>query len=156
MHVIQALSLPVIGFEVVIGNRPSWRDATEVPDLAKILATQAKQGCAVKFCVTTDVIIRMRMKRIAVFVPPLFPRLVLCFYVDGVRVPIRLFATYVAAAFENEDFLAGWSEGIGECSAPCARADDDYVEMLFPARHAFALLIIASRSESDQLRCSSA
>src|ERR1700739_3799121 len=99
MHVIQALGLQGIGFEVVIGNRPSWGEATEVTNLAQILATQAKQGCAVKFCVTADVIIRMRMKRIAVFVPPLFPRLVLCFYVDGVTVPIRLFAALIAAAF---------------------------------------------------------
>ena len=156
MHVIQALGLQVIGFEVVVGNRPSWGDATEVTNLAKILATQAEQRRSIEFCVSSHVVVRVGMQRFTVLIAPLFPGLVFRFNIHSVRVPIRLFATHVAAAFENQDFLAGWSQRIGQSAASGARADNDDVEVLFRACHLLVLQIAASPSESDQVRCSSA
>src|SRR6516162_9182353 len=145
MHVIQALSLQVIGFEVVVGNRPSWRDAAEVANLAKILATQAKQRRAIEFRVSTYVVVRVGMQRFTAFIAPLFLGLVFRFNIHGLRVPIPLFATHVAAAFDNQDFLAAWSQGIGQSATPGARADDDYVEMVFRACHVLVLKIVTSR-----------
>ncbi len=41
MHLVEVLGLGVVGFHILIGDRPSWGDATVVLDLAEVFLAQA-------------------------------------------------------------------------------------------------------------------
>src|ERR687888_1629451 len=100
-----------------------------VPQLAEILLTQTEQRSAIEFGISTDVVVRVRMKRPAVLVLPGLLRVVLRLDVDGPRAPVVLLTWHVVAALEQQDPLARRREVIGEGAAAGTGADDDYVVM---------------------------
>src|SRR5205085_5165252 len=66
----------------------------------------------------------------AVAIVPDFLRLVFAVHIHGARIPVVLLTAHVIAALEDENLLASLREFVGECSATCAGADDDYVVMI--------------------------
>src|SRR5713101_2326999 len=96
-------------------------------DLAEILSAQPKQRGAVEFRVAADVVVRVRVQLFAVFVLPLFFRLILAFDVDRAAVPVVLLAVHVVAAFEQKNAFAGRSQLVGERAATRAGPDDDHI-----------------------------
>ncbi len=70
VDVIQMLSLGVIGFKVVIAQRPCWRNTAVVDDFSEIPLTEPQQSRAINFGVAADVILDAGMKRLAVLVEP--------------------------------------------------------------------------------------
>src|SRR5262245_28993050 len=105
-------------------------------ELAEIFCAQAKQRRSEEFGVDADVVIRVRMEFLAVFVAPDFFGLVFPFEVDRAWIPIVLLARHVVAAFKNQNFLSGWSEFVGQSPTAGAAADDNYVVMILRA-HGF-------------------
>src|ERR1051326_6970092 len=83
VHMILMLGLVVVGFEFVVRDRPCRRNTAVMPDLAKILFTQPEQSRAVKFRVSADVIVSVRMKVLAVAVFPYFFGVIFRLQVDG-------------------------------------------------------------------------
>ena len=59
-----------------------------VAQLAKIFFAQAKQRRAIKFGISADVVIGVRMQCFAVFVLPHFMGVVAALEVDGLRAPV--------------------------------------------------------------------
>src|ERR1044072_5257010 len=99
-------------------------------NLAEVLLAQTKQRRAVKFCVATDEIIRVRMKLLACAVAPRLFGVVPRFEVDGARAPVIFLAGPVIAPLEQQDLLAGGREAVGGCPPPRACSDDDYVVVI--------------------------
>jgi len=82
---------------------------------------------AVKFRVTPNKIVRVRVQLFAVNVAPSFLGVVLGVEVDGARAPVVFLARHVVATFEQKDLFTGGREFVGERAAARARADNDYV-----------------------------
>src|ERR1700756_2693361 len=107
-------------------------------DLAEILPAQTEQRRAVEFSISPDVVIRVRMERLPLFVAPFFFRLILAFQIDRARIPVGLLAGNVVAAFQDENALSGRCERMHERSTARARPDDDYV-VVFVGAHRISL-----------------
>src|SRR5215472_4479572 len=105
VHVIEPLGLQIIRFKIVVGNRPGWGNSSEMPDFSEVFPAQAEQGRAVELRVSPDIVIRVRMERLSVLIAPLLFGLILAFDVDGARIPVGLFATYVIAALQDQNTL---------------------------------------------------
>src|SRR5215472_8574663 len=134
MHVIQILGFQVIRLEVVIGNGPSRRYAAVVLYLSKVLLPQPEESCTVTLCVSTYVVVGVRMEWFAGVVSPDLLRLIFPFDVDGARIPVGFFARDIVAPLEQQDSLAQRSQSVGQRPTACAGADDDHVELLL-SRH---------------------
>ena len=119
-----------------------------VTNLAEVLFAKAEERRAVEFRVATDVVIGMRMERLAILVLPHFFGVIFRFDVDRPRTPIVLFAPNVVTPLYLEDLFTGWGEVIGESPAPRAGADDDHVVM----GHAGALILDSGRDNADTRR----
>src|SRR5258708_4098190 len=96
-------------------------------DLPEVLGTQAEQRGAVELGVAPDVVVDLRRELFAVLVVPELGGPVLAFDEDGGGLPVVPFPRKVAAAFQDQDPLAGGSEPVGECAAAGSGADDDDV-----------------------------
>src|ERR1044071_10061118 len=96
-------------------------------NLAEIFFAQAEERRAVKFRVTRDEIVSVRMQLFAVNIAPGFLGVVLAFEVDCARAPIVLLARHVIAPFKQKDFLTRGRGFVGQRAAARARADNDYV-----------------------------
>src|SRR5690242_1122979 len=99
-------------------------------NLAEIFFAQAEQRRAVKFRVTPNKIVRVRVQLFAVNVAPGFLGVVLALEVDCARAPIVLLAGHVITSFEQKDLLTGRREFVGQRATARARADNDYVVMI--------------------------
>jgi hypothetical protein len=130
VHLVELLGLGVVGFHILVADRPSRRDAAVVREFPEVFLAQAEQSGAVELRVATDVIVRVRVKFLAVFVAPQLLRLILALDVDGARAPVVLLARHVVAPLEDQNALAGAGQGIGERSTSGAGTYDDYVEMI--------------------------
>src|SRR5215470_12709853 len=74
VHLIQMFGFGVVGLKFVVVDRPGWRDAAVMSNLAKVFPAQTEQRRTVEFRIPTDVIVRVRMKLVAVDVAPRFLR----------------------------------------------------------------------------------
>ena len=145
VDLIEVLGLRVVRLELVVADRPRRRDAAVVANLAEVLLAQPEQRGAVELGVAADVVVGVRMERLAVLVLPHFLGVVLRLDVDRPRAPVVLLAADVVAALEQQDPLAGRGEVIGERAAARAGADDDHVVV----RHAGALISDPGRANAD-------
>jgi len=130
VDVIQMLGLPVIGFQIFIIDGPGRRHTPVVAQLAKIFFPQSKKGSAVELRISTNVVVRVRVKGLPGLVLPYFFRLVFPFDIDSPRIPVALLTRDVVASFQKQDSLARRSKGISERAPAGARADDDDVELI--------------------------
>src|SRR6516162_8002595 len=138
MYVIQILGFQVIRLEVVIGNGPSRRYAAVVLYLSKVLLPQPEESRTVKLCVSTYVVVGVRMEWFAVFVSPDLLRLILPLDVDSAGIPVGFFARDIVAPLEQQDSLAQRRQSVSQRPATCAGADDDNVELVV-SRHSAPL-----------------
>src|SRR6185436_18212560 len=129
-------------------------------NLAKVFFPQSKERGAVKLRVTTNEIIRVRMKLLTLVVAPRFFRVVFAFEVYGARAPVVLFTRNVIAALKEKNLLARGRETVSQRAAARARADDDYVVVIVaahddtPARGVTARSSIALPSSTAPCRSS--
>ena len=107
VHVVHALRARVVGLHLVIGQRPGWRDAAMVPQLAEVRLAQAEQRGAVELGVAAHRVVRVRMQIAACRVLPDLFRLVSAVDVHCPRVPVLLLAADVIAPLEQQDALPG-------------------------------------------------
>ena len=70
-------------------------------NLPEIFFAESEKCSTVKFGIASDVVVGVRMERLAIFVPPLFLSLIFPLNVDGARVPIGLLPADVVAALED-------------------------------------------------------
>src|SRR6516225_1286197 len=145
MHVIQVLGFQVVRLEVVIGNGPSRRYAAVVLYLSKVLRPQPEESRTVKLCVSTYVVVGVRMEWFAGFVSPDLLRLILPLDVDSAGIPVGFFARDIVAPLEQQDSLAQRRQSVSQRTAACASANDDDVELVV-SRHSSPL------KESNQTR----
>ena len=107
-------------------------------DLAEVLSAQAEERRTIEFGISADVVVRVRVQGLSILVSPFFFRLILAFNIDRARIPVRLLARNIVAAFKNENALAGGRQAVNERSAACAGSDDDYV-VVFVGVHSVSL-----------------
>src|SRR5215469_9643810 len=122
-----------------------------VANLSEIFLAQPKQCCTVKFRVPAHVIVCMRMQLFAFHVAPQLFRVVLRIDIDGFRIPVVLFASYIVATLQNEDLLARGGQMVCKRSTPGPRSDDDYVELVLVA-HYLLLQRIQATTDSPRSR----
>src|SRR5215467_4324909 len=113
VHMVKALRFQVVGFKIVVRNRPGRRSASIVADLAKVFLAQTEQRGPIELSVTTDIVVCMRMQLRAVPVVPHLLGVVLTLGIDGATVPVLLFPRYVVAAFQQEDAFARGCQVVG-------------------------------------------
>src|SRR5713226_1087545 len=130
VNVVKLLRFQVERFELIVRNGPSRGDPAEMANLAKIFLAKAEERGAVEFGVASDVVVRVRMERLAVLIAPLFLSLVLAFDIDGAGIPIGLLPAHVISALENQNAFSCGSKRMHQCSASCSGSDDDYVVVL--------------------------
>src|SRR6266446_9386836 len=99
-------------------------------NLAEILLAQAKQRGSIEFRVSTDVVVGVRMQRLAILIPPLFLGVVAGFSHNRARTPVLFFTRKIAAALDDQDLLACRSKLVGQGSATRAAANDDDVVVM--------------------------
>src|SRR5690349_14581926 len=114
-------------------------------NLTKVFLPQTKKSSAVELRVTTDEIIGVRVKLLALVVAPRLFRVVFAFEVYGARAPVVLFARNVIAALEQKDLLSRGRKTVGQRPSARARADDDYVVLII-AGHGDAPVVTARSS----------
>src|SRR5947207_15191574 len=99
-------------------------------ELAKILLAQAKERGAVELGIAADVIVGVRVERLAVLVEPALLSVVARLHVDGERAPILRLAADVITALDQENSLARRREAVSERPASRAGPNDDDVKMV--------------------------
>ena len=127
VHAEELFGLRVIGLEDVIPQRPSWRNAFVMDDLAEVFAAQAEQGSAVNFGVAADAIVQAGMEGPAVAAVPGFHRLILAVDKNRFRAPVVALALEIVAALQEQDAFAGRGKTQRQCPATGAGTDDDEV-----------------------------
>src|ERR1044072_7735924 len=127
MYLIKMLGLCVIRLQFVVADRPGRRDSTMMSNLAEVFLSQPKECGAVKFRVSTNEIIGVRMEFPAFVVAPRLFGVVFPFEVYRARAPILLLTRNVIATLEEQDLLARRCEAVSKRTTACARADYDYV-----------------------------
>src|SRR5687767_24591 len=88
MDVVKPLGLEVVGFHLIIGDRPCGGDSAVVPKLAEVLHAHAEQRRTVKLGVAADVVISVRVELLALLVAPAFLGVVFALKVDSARLPV--------------------------------------------------------------------
>src|SRR5229473_696023 len=99
-------------------------------NFAKIFLAQAEERGAVEFGITPDVVISVRVERLAFLVAPLFLSLVLGLNIDRTRIPIGLLPGNIVPPLQDEDAFPSGGERVHQCSAARSGSDDDYVVVL--------------------------
>src|SRR6266436_9592863 len=99
-------------------------------NFAKIFLPKAEERGAVEFGIAPNVVVGVRMERLAVLVAPLFLSLVPGLDINGARIPIGLLPGNIVAPFQDEDAFTGGSEPVHQCSAARSGSDNNYVVVL--------------------------
>src|SRR5262249_25717355 len=107
MHLIEGFCLRVVRLKLVVGDWPCGRDPTVMSQFAKVLLAQAKQRGTVKFCISSDIVIRMRMQVLAILVQPRFLRVVVSLNINNLRIPVGLLTRNIVATLKDQDLLVG-------------------------------------------------
>ena len=95
--------------------------------LAEILFAQPEQRRAIELSISADIIVRVRVERLAVPVVPGFLSVVFGFQVDGAGAPVVLLAGHVVSALQQQDALAGRGQAVGQRATARPCPDDDHV-----------------------------
>src|SRR5215467_7565644 len=112
VDLVEMLGLQVVGFKVLVGDSPCWRDPTVMTDFAEIFFTQSEQGSTVKLGVSTHVVVCVGMEGLATDVLPHLLGVVMTLNVDNTRIPVGFLARYVIASLQKQDLLAGSSQSV--------------------------------------------
>src|SRR6266446_1569416 len=118
-------------------------------NFAKIFLAKAEERGTVEFGIAPNVVVGVRMERLAVLVAPLFLSLVLGLDIDRTRIPIGLLPGNIVAPFQDEDAFPGGSERVHQCSAARSGSDNNYVVVL-------VLAIVLASTANDSNRTYSA
>src|SRR6516225_4304692 len=110
VHMILILGLVVVRVEILIGDRPCWRNPTVMTNLAEVLSTQPEERSSIKFRIAAYIVVDVRMEVLAVPVLPHFLRLILAVKVNGGGAPVVFLARDVIAPFEQQNSLTGGRE----------------------------------------------
>ena len=110
---IHALGLGVIGFKILVAQRPCGRDAVLMFQDAKILFAQTVEGRAVKLGRAADEVVHAGLESLAVLVAPGVLRCVAVCDEDFRGGPVFRLAREPAAALEDEDAFSGGSQVTG-------------------------------------------
>jgi len=97
VHMIEPLCFSIVGFHILVTERPGRRDTAVMVNLAEVLFAQPKQRGAVEFGIAADVIIGMRVQLFAILVVPDFPCLVFSLKINGAGASVVFFSGNVAA-----------------------------------------------------------
>ena len=130
VDVVHLLGLGVIRLQVLIVDRPRWRDAIVVADLLEVPLPQAIERGAEHLAGAADEIVHLRLKRLAVAVVPGVGRDVAVLLENGRRIPVQRLALEPVAALKNQNALPRGRELACQRTAARSAADDDDVEML--------------------------
>src|SRR5207244_497178 len=149
VNVIELFRFQVVRFEFIVRDGPSRGDSAEMANLAKIFLAKAEERGAVKFGVASDVVVGVRMERLAVLIAPLFLSLVLGLDIDGARIPIGFLPGNIVAPFQDEDAFPSGSERVHQCSAARSGSDNNYVVVLVLSHRA---CLHCERFESNLFR----
>src|SRR5215469_11726909 len=76
------------------------------------------------------------MQLVAVAITPFLFGLVLPFEIHCARIPVVLLASYIVAAFQQQDSLSGLGQLVSEGSTTRPGADDDHVEFVLTTHDA--------------------
>ena len=96
-------------------------------DLAEVLRAQPVERGAVELGGAADVVVDLRLERLAVGVVPGVLGDVLAVDEHRLGVPVVHLPRQVVAPLQQQDLLAGRGEGVGQRAAAGAAADDDDV-----------------------------
>src|SRR5712692_3553919 len=127
VDVVEPLGGQVVRLEVLVRHGPGWRHAAVVLDLAEVLAPQPEERGAEEFGVAAHVVVRVRMKGLAVAIAPDLRRCVTAVQIDRLGVPVLLLPRDEAAPLEDEDALARRCQSVKERAAAGSGPDDDHV-----------------------------
>src|SRR6516162_9431331 len=105
---------------------------------SEIFVAEAKQCGSIKLRVAANVIVRVRMERLALGIVPMLLGLILTFEVHQLRIPIGFLARNEVAALENEDLLPRRSQAMCQRSPAGTASNNDDVIMIC-ASHALLL-----------------
>src|ERR1700752_4955778 len=106
VYLIQLLGLRIIRLQFFVTDRPGRRDSAVMTNLSEVLLAQPKERRPIEFRVAADIIIGVWMEFFPVHVAPQFFCVVLGINVDGLRIPVVLFASDIVASFKNQYPLA--------------------------------------------------
>jgi len=127
VDVIELLRARVVRLEGVVGNRPAGGDATLVPELSEILLAHPEQRCSVHLGVAAHPIVRAGLEAPTLRILPGLVGRVLAVEEDASAVPVVTFAREPVSALDQQDPLAGGSQGMREGPASGTGSDDDDV-----------------------------
>ena len=130
MHLVEVLGLGVVGLEIVVADRPGWRDPVVVADLAEIGRPQPKQRRTVELRVATDVIVHFRREFVAVLIEPKFRSPVLAFHEHLGGFPVVPLPRQISAALQDQHLLPGRRESMSKGAPAGSGTDDDDVVVL--------------------------
>src|SRR5215467_1936471 len=102
VNLVEILGLRVVGLQIVIADRPRWGDPAVVAQFAEIFLSQAEQRRAIELCVAAYVIVRVRMKFLAILIEPGFFGVVMSVDVYDLGVPVRFLARNIVAALKDQ------------------------------------------------------
>src|SRR5262249_23824730 len=95
VDLIQLLGLEVIRLQLRVGARQSRRNPSAVTQLPEIFLAQSKERGTIELGISSDVVVGVRVERLAVFVPPDLLGLIPPLAVDGAGVPVLPLPTHV-------------------------------------------------------------
>src|SRR5437773_4466562 len=127
VDLVEALGGQVIGLEVLVRYGPGWRHAAVMLDLAEVLTPQPEERGAEELGVAAHVVVRVRMKGLAVAIAPHLRRCVTAVQIDRLGVPVLLLPRNEAAPLEDEDALARGRQRVKERASAGSGPDDDHV-----------------------------
>jgi hypothetical protein len=127
---VEPLGGQVVGLEVLVRHGPGWRHAAVVLDLAEVLTPQPEERGAEELGVAAHVVVRVRMKRLAVAIAPHLRRCVTAVQIDRLGVPVLLLPWDEATPLEDKDALARGCQRVKERAAAGSGPDNDHVIVL--------------------------
>src|SRR2546422_885714 len=96
-------------------------------DPAEVLTPQPEERGAEELGVAAHVVVRVRMKGLAVAIAPHLRRCVTALQIDRLGVPVLLLPRHEATPLEDEDTLARRGQRVKERAAAGSGPDDDHV-----------------------------
>lgn len=105
-----------------------------VAQLSEIFLPQPEECRSVEFRISPDVIVCVRVKRLAALVPPHLLRLILALDIYCHRIPVIFLPRDVVASLDQQDAFTRRGKRVGESSPTRSAPDDDDVELFFSSQ----------------------
>src|SRR5262249_45419513 len=106
VDLVEMLGLRIIGFEVLVRDRPRGRETAPVLDLAEVLPAKAEERGAVELGVTAHPVVGVGMELSPLGVSPPFPLVFFPLHIAPLRTPVLLLTRHIAAPPYQENPLA--------------------------------------------------